>query len=133
MDRMGFQIDTTAHRGYFSLGQDFRGASNDMPVGNAFDPETIDVHIDRQVVLEKGGGAIVAGAMNARPSVEIRPLWALGTGKHRPATMAEHRVLRLFHVKEKGREVNNPSRVGFCKLDAPIPRKNWVVTRRHKA
>ena len=71
---MGFLIETTAHRRYFPLGKNFAGASDDMSVRYALGSYPINMYIDRQKVLEKRGGPIVAGAMDARPRVEIRTM-----------------------------------------------------------
>jgi hypothetical protein len=96
-----------------------------MPVGNARIPKPLDREIDAELVFKESRSFVIARAMNAWPRDDhrLRRSNFAPAEKNRPPTVPKQRVLGLLHVEKKRREVSDSSRVGFRKLDAPIPSK----------
>jgi hypothetical protein len=132
-DLVSDRIDLATHSGHSAVGEYLRSSTDYMTVGHAFRAHTFDVYIDRKLIFEEGGRRVIAGAVDARPSVQWSSRIIPFLGKDGPAALTEQCMLCLFHEYEEGRKMDNSSRIGFSKLDATIPNENWSVTRRHRA
>src|SRR5688572_21848847 len=70
--------------------------------------------LDLHLLLETQGALVIAGSMDAGPA--DHPPFELCVD--RSAQRAKEGVLRLFHVAEELREMDNPRHVGLRKLHA---------------
>jgi hypothetical protein len=122
---VGPRIEPTANRGDSAYRQDRAVAPYDMPVRDARITKPLDRQIDAELVFKESRSFVIARAMNAWPrdGQRLRRSTCASAGKNRPATAPKQRVLGLLHVEKKRREVCDSSRVGFRKLDAPLPSK----------